>query len=288
MKQQKMAAKAVFKLIRVKQWVKNIFVFAPLVFANKFNDLQSFSQAFIAFIAFCIVASMVYILNDLADIENDKLHPKKSKERPLASGEITPRAAWLIFVILAATLCFAIFFIPEVIFVLLTYLLINVVYSNLLKNKPVIDIFTIATGFILRVYAGALAISVVVSNWMFITILCLALFLASMKRRAELRSSGDTSRQVLKYYTPDLVDKYAEMASFGTLTFYSLYTVTEQPNLVITIPLVLFGLYRYWYVSSLSDDSGESPSDILLQDWPLQLTIFLWAVSVILAFMKVI
>lgn len=280
--------KPVLKLLRVKQWVKNTFIFAPLIFANKFTDLELLSQAFIAFIAFCLMASMVYILNDLGDVESDKLHPVKSKERPLASGELSFRSAWLIFALLAVILSCTLYFVPRVVFVLLAYLLINILYSKVLKNKPILDIFTIASGFILRVYAGALAISVTVSNWMFITILCLALFLASMKRRAELRSHGHTSRKVLQDYTPELIDKYAEMASFGTLTFYSLYTVTEQPNLVITIPLVLFGLYRYWFITSKTEDSGESPSDILLRDWPLQVTIGLWGLVVILTFMGVI
>jgi 4-hydroxybenzoate polyprenyltransferase len=159
--------------------------------------------------------------------------------------------------------------------VILAYLALNVAYTFILKHQPVIDIFTIAIGFVLRVYAGAMALSVPVSSWMFVTTLCLALYLASVKRRQELRQSGSEGRKVLEYYSVSLVDRYAEMSATGALLFYSLFVMTARPEMIITIPFVLYGLFRYWYVVE-SQDYGESPTDALLSDWQLSLTVVTW------------
>jgi 4-hydroxybenzoate polyprenyltransferase len=144
-----------------------------------------------------------------------------------------------------------------------------------LKRQPVLDIFTIAIGFVLRVYAGAMALSVPVSSWMFITTLCLALYLAAVKRRQELSQSGTDGRQVLEKYTVALVDRYAEMSATGALLFYSMFVMSTRPELVVTVPFVLFGMFRYWYVVEALD-GGESPTDALLSDWPLLLTVVSW------------
>jgi len=155
------------------------------------------------------------------------------------------------------------------------YLVLNVAYSFWLKHQPVLDIFTIAIGFVLRVYAGAQVLQVSVSSWMFVTTLCLALYLAAIKRRQELVMSKGEAREVLKHYTVELADRYAEMAATGALLFYSIFVIFTHPDLVITVPLVLFGIFRYWYmVESLN--AGESPTDALLSDWQLLATIFLW------------
>jgi 4-hydroxybenzoate polyprenyltransferase len=142
----------------------------------------------------------------------------------------------------------------------------------------VLDIFTIALGFVLRVYAGAMALSVPVSSWMFITTLCLALYLAAVKRRQELSQSGSDGRQVLEKYTVSLVDRYAEMSATGALLFYSMFVMSARPELVITVPLVLFGLFRYWYVVEALD-GGESPTDALLSDAQLLLAVVLWVTA---------
>lgn len=166
---------------------------------------------------------------------------------------------------------------PAVLYVVLGYLLLNLAYTFVLKHQPVIDIFTIAIGFVLRVYAGAMALSVPVSSWMFVTTLCLALYLAAVKRGQELASNGSDSREVLQHYTPALIDRYAEMAATGALLFYSLFVMTARPEMVMTIPLVLYGLYRYWFIVE-SKDCGESPTDALLGDWQLLLTVAIWGV----------
>lgn len=263
------------KLMRPKQWVKNAFVLSPLIFSGTFLYTEYALNALIATILFCIASSATYILNDYMDIESDKKHPKKSKTRPLASGDVSKNQARILMACLYSTLIIASFFVPKVMSVILGYLLLNVAYTFYLKHQPVLDIFTIASGFVLRVYAGAVALDVPLSSWMFITTLCLALYLGSIKRKQELTQSGKQGRKVLKNYTPALVDKYAEMSSTGALLFYSLFVVSSKPAMIITIPFVLFGLFRYWYVVE-SLDGGESPTDALFADIPLQIAILAW------------
>ena len=269
--------RGMFALLRPRQWVKNVFVFAPLIFAGEFLKLQSIEKVALAALIFCVASSATYILNDLTDIERDRRHPKKSKSRPLASGRVSIPQAITILLILYVALLAAWFVMPAVLYVVLGYLLLNLAYTFVLKHQPVIDIFTIAIGFVLRVYAGAMALSVPVSSWMFVTTLCLALYLAAVKRGQELASNGSDSREVLQHYTPALIDRYAEMAATGALLFYSLFVMTARPEMVMTIPLVLYGLYRYWFIVE-SKDCGESPTDALLGDWQLLLTVAIWGV----------
>ena len=264
-------------LMRPRQWVKNAFVFAPLIFAGEFLNLQSIESVALAALIFCVASSATYILNDLGDIERDRRHPKKSQTRPLASGLVSVPQAITLLLALYVVLLAAWFVMPAVLYVVLGYLLLNLAYTLVLKHQPVIDIFTIAIGFVLRVYAGAMELSVPVSSWMFVTTLCLALYLAAVKRGQELASNGSESREVLQHYTPALLNRYAEMAATGALLFYSLFVITTRPALVMTIPLVLYGLYRYWFIVE-SKDGGESPTDALLGDWQLLLTVAIWAV----------
>ncbi|MDZ4263228.1 MAG: decaprenyl-phosphate phosphoribosyltransferase, partial [Pseudomonadota bacterium] len=264
-------------LMRPRQWVKNAFVFAPLIFAGEFLNLESIEKVALAALIFCVASSATYILNDLSDIERDRRHPKKSQTRPLASGLVSVPQALALLLALYIMLLAAWFVMPAVLYVVLGYLLLNLAYTFVLKHQPVIDIFTIAIGFVLRVYAGAMALSVPVSSWMFVTTLCLALYLAAVKRGQELASNGSESREVLQHYTPALLDRYAEMAATGALLFYSLFVMTARPALVMTIPLVLYGLYRYWFIVE-SKDAGESPTDALLSDWQLLLTVAIWGV----------
>jgi len=212
------------------------------------------------------------------DIEHDRLHPKKSKTRPLAAGIVSVPLALMLLIGLYAVLIWGWFVAPKVITVIAAYLLLNVAYTFVLKHEPVVDIFTIAIGFVLRVYAGAVALDAPISSWMFITTLCLALYLAAVKRRQELSQSGTEGRKVLEKYSVALVDRYAEMAATGALVFYSMFVISAKPELAITVPLVLFGLFRYWYVVEALD-GGESPTDALLADWQLLLTVVLWVLA---------
>jgi 4-hydroxybenzoate polyprenyltransferase len=266
------------KLLRPKQWVKNGFVLAPLIFTGAFADLSAVYLALIATLLFCVASSATYIVNDLRDIERDRRHPKKSKTRPLASGAVSPRSALVLLGILYAILIAGWWIEPRVILVIAGYLALNVAYTFVLKHQPVIDIFSIALGFVLRVYAGAVALNVPVSGWMFVTTLCLALYLAAVKRGQELSQSGTEGRQVLEKYSKPLVDRYAEMSATCALVFYSMFVMSSRPELVITVPVVLFGLFRYWYVVDVLD-GGESPTDALLNDWPLLFTVVGWVAA---------
>ncbi|CAN5907993.1 decaprenyl-phosphate phosphoribosyltransferase [soil metagenome] len=263
------------RLMRPSQWIKNGFVRAPLVFAGKFLIQSELTTALFAAWLFCMASSATYIVNDMFDIKHDRLHPKKSKSRPLASGLVTFPMAIGLLLVLYAMLVLGWFIAPNVVAVIAAYLLLNLAYTLVLKHQPVLDIFTIAIGFVLRVYAGAVALSVPLSGWMAVTTLCLALYLAAIKRRQELSQSGAHGRKVLAKYSVELVDRYAQMSATGAVVFYSLFVMSYKPGMIITIPLVLFGLFRYWYVVE-ERDGGESPTDALLTDWQLIFTVILW------------
>jgi len=266
---------ALFRLMRPKQWVKNSFVLAPLIFAGQFTNLPAVSEALLATLLFSLASSATYIINDFHDVEHDRNHPLKSK-RPLASGQVSKFQALVLFGALCGVLVWGYLHRPGVMLVILAYLALNLAYTYILKYQPVIDIFSIAIGFILRVHAGAVAVDVPVSAWMFVTTLCLALYLASVKRRQELTQSGRDGRRVLRQYSVALADRYAEMAATGALLFYSLFVVTVRPELVVSIPVVLYGLFRYWFIVEALE-GGESPTDTLLTDWQLFVTVLIWA-----------
>ncbi|MBT0888367.1 MULTISPECIES: decaprenyl-phosphate phosphoribosyltransferase [Acinetobacter] len=267
--------RGLIKLVRPKQWVKNSFVFAPLIFAGEFLHPDSVYSTLLAAFLFCIAASAVYIVNDLKDIEKDRIHPEKSKKRPLASGQVSPQSAIILLILLYIVLISFWAVVPSVIYVIFIYLALNWAYTFKLKHEPVIEIFIVAFGFVLRVYAGAIALTVPVSHWMFITTLSISLYLASIKRRQELLQSGSQSRGVLAYYSVTLIDRFAEMSAVTAVVFYSLYVMEVQPKLVVTVPLVIFGLFRYWYIVETLK-GGESPTDVIIQDKQILLTVLLW------------
>lgn len=271
----KLPVRGLVTLMRPGQWIKNGFVLAPLIFAGEFLTPSSIAHALLAAFLFSVASSIAYIINDIHDIDHDRKHPQKSKTRPLASGAVKVPQAVVLLLVLGLVLTWGYFQLPAVLVVILVYLTLNLAYTLLLKYQPVVDIFTIALGFVLRVYAGAVALVVPVSSWMFVTTLCLALYLAALKRRQELIQSGVGGRRVLEKYSVALVDRYAEMSATGALVFYSLFVMSERPEMVITIPFVLFGLYRYWYVVD-SLGGGESPTDALLKDWQLLFAVALW------------
>lgn len=268
---------ALFRLLRPRQWIKNGFVFAPTVFAGHFLDPAAIIRAALATLLFCIVASAVYILNDIVDLDLDRAHPGRKSRRPLAAGTVSPRQAWGLFAVLLVLTVSAALAWPAVGLVLLLYLAINIAYSFRLKHVPVVDLFCIASGFVLRVLVGALAIDVPLSSWMAITTLCLALYLAALKRRQELATSGASARRVLGSYSIALLDRYAELAGIAALLFYGLFVIEVQPALAVSIPLVLFGLFRYWYIAD-TIGGGESPTDAMWSDAPLALTVVAWGV----------
>jgi decaprenyl-phosphate phosphoribosyltransferase len=263
------------KLMRPKQWVKNGFVLAPLLFSDQFTQAASIFDSLLATALFCVASSAVYIINDYHDIPYDRLRPEKRNRRPLASGQVPVALVPFMLLFLVGILVWGYFQQPVVVLVIIGYILLNLAYTFSLKQRPVVDLFSIAIGFVLRVYAGSVVISVPLSSWMFITTLCLALYLAAIKRRQELRHHGEESRKVFKHYSLPLLNRFAEMSATGALVFYSLFVITERPELVITIPVVLFGLFRYWFLVE-SSRIGESPTDALTSDWQLLSTVAVW------------
>jgi len=262
-------------LIRPRQWIKNAFVLAPLLFSGSFTRRAAVLEALAAVLVFCLASSAIYVINDLTDVEADRLHPVKCRTRPLAAGTVTAPQARMLLAALGALLLASLVWQPATAVVVIGYLALNVAYSLWLKRVPVVDLFCVAGGFVLRVFAGAVAISVVLSSWMLITTLCLALYLAAIKRRAELGDRGTVARTVLGSYTVALLDRYAEISAVGAIIFYSLFVIEVRPGLAMTIPLVLFGLFRYWYL--VEGTGGESPTDAVWRDWLLGVTVLGWA-----------
>lgn len=268
--------RGMLRLMRPKQWVKNTFVLAPLVFVRAYLEADAVGNALIAFVLFCLASSACYIVNDLRDIERDRRHPTKRLSRPLAAGIVSKQAALILLGVIYGLLALGLLVQPNTVLVILGYIALNLLYTYVLKDQPVLDLFAIAVGFVLRVYAGAVALSVPLSSWMAITTLCLALYLAAIKRRQELGNRGTEAREVLARYSISLIDRYAEMSATGALVFYSLFVISSNQKLVVTIPLVIFGLFRYWYVIEQHNE-GESPTDLVMTDIPLAATVVVWA-----------
>jgi 4-hydroxybenzoate polyprenyltransferase len=265
----------IVQLLRPKHWIKNLFVLAPLIFSGLFTRRSELLLAIFGALLFCVAASLVYVLNDLADVSHDLLHPTKRNKRPLANGSISVGAARLLAVVLAALMLAGSFVSVATVAVLVVYVILNVLYSTWLKRVAVVDIFCIAAGFVLRVYAGAVVIYVPLSSWMLVTTLAIALYLAAIKRRDELDVQGSGARVVLDQYTVPLLDRFALMSSVCAMVFYSLFVVTTRPVLAFSIPLVLFGIFRYWFLVDRKG-RGESPTDALWSDGLLGATVIAW------------
>lgn len=268
---------AAIRLLRPRHWIKNLFVLAPLIFSGLFTRRSETLLALAGTFLFCVAASIVYVINDLADLRIDALHPVKRLTRPLASGAVSVATARVLLVVLAAVLLAGSFVSVPLVAVLIGYIVLNVFYSMWLKRIPVVDIFCVATGFVLRVYAGAVVIDVPLSAWMLVTTLSIALYLAAIKRRDELDVQGNGARVVLDEYSVPLLDRFALMASVCAMVFYSLFVVTTRPVLAFTIPLVLFGIFRYWFLVD-RHGRGESPTDVLWSDRPLVVTVVIWGI----------
>ncbi len=283
---------ALLKTMRPRQWTKNIFIFAALVFDKQLLNAESFLRTIAGFALFCLISSSVYIFNDLADIEADKLHPEK-KNRPIPSGKLPIGAAWgagITLVIVALALAY--FLAPGFEAVLIIYFIINMAYSKWLKHIPIIDVLIIAAGFVLRVHAGVTLIQVErFSPWLYVVMTLLSLFLGFGKRRAELAllaHGAGSHRKVLDGYTLPLLDQYIMIVSGTTIVAYSLYTfsapnVPENHSMMLTIPFVVYTIFRYLYLIEIKH-AGGAPEEVLLSDRPFQIAMILWAVSVLAIF----
>ncbi|HRF65244.1 MAG TPA: decaprenyl-phosphate phosphoribosyltransferase [Ignavibacteria bacterium] len=282
-----------FKLIRPKQWIKNFFVFAPLLFSRHIFHLEYVIPSLAAFIIFSLASSAVYIINDIMDVESDRVHPKK-KYRPIASGEVSVKQAMVFLVIIIAGIAVGLVFqSPVFSFVIVLYLITNLLYSLKAKSIVLLDVFFISFGFMLRVLGGAAAIGVSVSSWMILTTIFISLFLAISKRRSELsqivnKENIDKQRKVLKEYSVEFADQINTIAAAGTIISYALYTVSERTvatfgteKLIYTTPFVIYGIFRYMYLMH-QKNLGESPTSIVTKDIPIILDVLAWFVFSIL------
>jgi len=282
--------RALLKTMRPRQWTKNAFLFAALVFDGKLFRLPDFLRTLSGFTLFCMISSSVYIFNDLLDVEADRLHPVK-KNRPIASGKLPVPiavAAGTILGLLAIGLGFLLDW--QFALTVLVYFCMILVYSKWLKHVPILDVLILAAGFVLRVHAGTTLIIVErFSPWLYVLMTLLALYLGFGKRRAELAMlEGDPSnqRKVLDGYTIPLLDQFITIVSGTTILAYSLYTFFRLPDnhtLMLTIPFVMYAIFRYLYLIEVKQIGGE-PEEILLSDRPFQVSIFLWGLAVLAVF----
>jgi len=282
---------ALIKAMRPRQWTKNAVIFAALVFDRQLtpSHLPEIVRTIAGFIIFCLLSGVVYLINDITDVDADRNHPEK-RNRPIASGRLPVPAARAASVILILTLFPLAYLIsPKFAAVSLAYLLLNLAYSKWIKHIPLLDVLSIAAGFLLRVAAGVVLIVVArFSPWLYVVVTLGALYIGFGKRRAELALLADEAnshRRVLDGYTIPLLDQYITIVSATTIIAYSLYTFSapdlpKNHAMMLTIPFVLYGIFRYLYLIKLTHRGG-APEEVLLSDWPLLLSILLWGLSVV-------
>ena len=276
--------------LRIRQWTKNTILFAALIFSNHAFDLGYLSRSALAFLLFSIAAGAVYTFNDILDLEQDRKHPVK-RNRPMASGRMSVKTGWIIVSLLIMTsLLFSFAFDMNFGSAVLVYVVLQLAYSRFLKNIVILDAFVISFGFILRVIAGALVIHVVISNWILVCTMLLALFLALSKRRHELTlldNNADTHREILREYSPYLLDQMIGIVTSATLVAYIIFTLSNETTakfgneMILTVPFVLYGIFRYLYLVHRKNAGGQ-PEEVLLSDTPLQLAIIGYGITALL------
>lgn len=280
--------RALLETLRPRQWTKNLVIFAGLIFDGQFNQINPFLRVLAATILFCLVSGITYTINDLLDLEADRLHPNKSK-RPLASGRLSRAQAivWIIILTVIVLVC-GYLLSPYLVLVFVVYTLLMLAYSLWLKQVMILDVMVIASGFVLRVLVGLSVISVhYFSPWLFVLTTLLAMYLGFGKRLAELRlleSDASSHRKTLEGYNVPLLTQYITIILTAILITYTLYTFSASPDqptpaMMLTIPFVIYGIFRYLYLIQ-SDLITGAPEEVLLKDRPMQITIGLWVLSV--------
>ncbi len=292
---------AFLRLIRVHQWVKNLFVFVPLLFSMHLFEWDYLSITLSAFFIFCLASSAIYVINDLVDIEADRSHPVK-KNRPLPSGRISkPTAVISASLLLLIVFWLMMYFNTKFILLVVAFVALNVLYSFWFKNIVLLDIFSIAAGFSIRVLAGAFAIAVPISSWLILTTMFISLFLGVMKRRSELvlmtesmklsnesaEQKSSNSRKVLAQYSLNFSDQLATVAATGVIVCYALYSVAPRTvsifnteRLIYTTPFVVFGIFRFMYLEYISG-KGENTTKTLATDLPMILNFILYVAATV-------
>ncbi len=276
--------------LRPHQWTKNLVVFAALGLSKHLFEAQPLGRSLLAFLIFCGLSGTVYVVNDLADVERDRLHPRK-RLRPIASGALAPRRAAIFGAVLGlGSLAGAAFLSRGFLICAVLYLALNLLYSLRLKDVVIVDVLAVSLGFVLRAVAGAAAIPVQISDWLLICTILLALFLTLCKRRHELVSLSEGAadhRRILAEYSPYLLDQMISVVTASCVTAYAFYTTAAETRekfqtdrLTWTLPIVLYGIFRYLYLVHRKDQGG-SPTDVLLTDRPLLLAVAVWALSIV-------
>jgi 4-hydroxybenzoate polyprenyltransferase len=277
--------------MRPKQWVKNVFIFTGLIFSRNLFKVDLLARVSAGFILFSLAASSVYIFNDIQDIDKDRQHPEKRK-RPLAAGVLSVQTAYVVSTILAIFALVAGYFLDKMFFaILVAYVVMNVAYTLKIKEMVILDVMFIAFGFVIRVLAGTVLAGVRPSDWLIICTITISLFLGFSKRRHELSLMGNNSnghRKVLTHYSIPFLDQMIAVATACSVMSYALYTISEETvarfgtrNLVFTIPFVLYGIFRYFYLIH-QKEKGGNPTSAVLTDLPLFLDGILWLIAVIL------
>jgi 4-hydroxybenzoate polyprenyltransferase len=286
-----------FQLLRVPQWIKNLFVFVPLMFSLHLFESKYFFSTLKAFIIFCLASSFIYIINDIIDIKADASHPQK-KERPLPSGRISKQSAKITAIIILFLLSVLSFISPiEFNYFLSSFILLNITYSIYFKHIVILDVFSIAAGFTIRVLGGAAIINVPVSSWLILTTMFISLFLGVMKRHSELEQitefESTSTRKVLAEYSLTFTNQMATVAAAGVIICYALYTVSQRTvmvfgteNLIYTTPFVVFGIFRFMYLEYLNQ-KGENTTQIMLTDIPMIMTVLFYIAATVLIVYKI-
>jgi len=286
------AVAALIRSLRIDQWLKNSVVFAALVFSRNFTDVDLIELNIIVFVVFCLSSSAVYLINDVIDYSRDCHHPEK-KQRPIASGKLS-RSTAVIVAILLGGVSIAISAVAFDLLTLLTvisFIILNVIYSLLLKNIVIVDVMSIAGSFVLRAVGGGFAIGVPISSWLVVCTILLALFLGFGKRRHELKSLEKIApehRRSLEHYSTYFLDQMISVVTASTVVAYTFYTISPEvedklgvKHLELSIPFVLYGIFRYLYLIH-RQDKGGSPSRILYTDIPILLNVLLWLATVLI------
>jgi 4-hydroxybenzoate polyprenyltransferase len=271
--------------MRIQQWIKNFFIYAPLIFSGHLFNVHDLLLTMAGFFVLSFASSAIYLFNDVVDMEKDKLHPEKS-HRPIPSGKLKPGIAIFSFLVFAILCLIAAYIInPYFGLIVLIYMVMNILYSFWLKQLVILDVMTISVGFVLRVIAGAIIINVPTSEWLIICTMLLSLFLGFSKRRSELvllENLANTHRSVLTHYSSHFLDQMIGIVTASTVMSYALYTISEETilkfgtkDLIYTVPFVLYGIFRYLYMVHKKQEGGN-PTQAVLTDIPIIVNVVLW------------
>lgn len=271
--------KEYIKLMRVKHYIKNILVFLPIVFSKRLFEVDLWKNLMLGFISFCMISSAVYILNDYRDIEKDRLHPTK-KNRPLASGKVSKKQGFILFLICLVLAIGLIVYVGNILatILIIAYFILNIMYSMGLKDKPIIDIVILASGFVIRVVFGGAIIGIEISKWLYLVIVTGSLYMGLGKRRNELKM-GTKSRKVLKYYNEDFLDKNMYMCATLAEVFYVLWTVELKDKVLIwSVPVFIIIMMRY--SMNIEGESDGDPVEVILSDKVLCGLVLVYAICI--------